>query len=257
MQDYWRESFMRIDGRKTDELRQVSITPDYLLYPEGSVLIAMGNTKVICTASIEENIPKWKKDQNNLTGWITAEYSMLPRSTHYRKTRETKGLGGRTQEIKRLIGRSLRAAVDLEKLGQRTCLIDCDVIQADGGTRTASITGGYIALAIALGKLIENEIIPQDTIKTSIAAISVGVVGNLPMLDLCYEEDSTADVDVNVVMTSDGKFVEVQSTAEGQPFSRSTLSELIDLAYKGVGELIQIQSTILNNHPSTINYPNT
>lgn len=239
---------MRIDGRKLDELRQVSITPDYLLYPEGSVLISLGNTKVICTATIEESIPKWKKDQNIISGWVTAEYGMLPRSTHNRKTRETKGFGGRTQEIKRLIGRSLRAAVDLEKFGQRTCLIDCDVIQADGGTRTASITGGYIALVIALQKLIKKNIIPSDTIKTSIAAISVGVVGNMPMLDLCYEEDSSAEVDVNVVMTSKGNFVEVQSTAEGEPFSRATFSELIDLAYKGIGELFEIQSSILNQH---------
>lgn len=247
---------MRIDGRKLDELRQISITPNYLLYPEGSVLISMGNTKVICTASIEESIPKWKKDQNIISGWVTAEYGMLPRSTHNRKTRETQGFGGRTQEIKRLIGRSLRAAVDLEKFGQRTCLVDCDVIQADGGTRTASITGGYLALVIALQKLINKNIIPPHTIKTSIAAISVGVVGNMPMLDLCYQEDSSAEVDVNVVMNLEGNFVEVQSTAEGEPFSRSTLSELIDLAYKGIGELFEIQSTILNNHRTTTKYTN-
>ena len=236
---------MRIDGRKVDELRQVRITPEYLLYPEGSVLISMGHTKVICTATVEESIPRWKQVQKLTGGWITAEYAMLPRSTHDRKTRETRGLGGRTQEIRRLIGRSLRAAVNLKKLGERTCLIDCDVIQADGGTRTASITGGYIALAIALDKLIKESKIPPDTIKTSIAAVSVGVVSKVPMLDLCYQEDSSADVDVNVVMTAGGKFIEVQSTAEGDPFSRSSFSEMLDLAYKGIGELFTIQAKTL------------
>jgi ribonuclease PH len=239
---------MRIDGRKVDELRKVEIKPDYLLYPEGSVLFSMGHTRVICTATIEDGVPKWKKDQNLTSGWITAEYGMLPRSTYDRKPREVRGFGGRTHEIKRLIGRSLRAAVDLEKFGERTCIIDCDVIQADGGTRTASITGGYIALALALQKLRKENIIPPDTIKTAIAAISVGVVGNVPMLDLCYQEDVSADVDVNIVMTSESDFVEVQSTAEGDPFSRSILVELLDLAYKGIGELIEIQAAFLNNH---------
>jgi ribonuclease PH len=239
------ENFMRIDGRKVDELRQVKISPGYLLYPEGSVLISMGLTKVICTATIQESIPRWKKEQKVPGGWITAEYAMLPRSTHDRKSRETRGLGGRTQEIRRLIGRSLRASVDLEKLGERTCLIDCDVIQADGGTRTASITGGYIALAIALDKLKQENKIPPETSKTPIAAISVGVVDEVPMLDLCYMEDSSADVDVNVVMTAGGKFIEVQSTAEGDPFSRSTFSELLDLAIKGIGELFEIQASTL------------
>jgi ribonuclease PH len=236
---------MRIDGRKLDELRPVIITTDYLIYPEGSVLITMGQTKVICSVTVEETIPRWLQVKDKPGGWVTAEYAMLPRSTHQRKARETRGLGGRTQEIRRLIGRSLRAAVDLEKLGTRTCLVDCDVIQADGGTRTAAITGGYVALVLALNKLVNRDIIPADTIKTGVAAISVGVVDNIPMLDLCYQEDSSADVDVNVVMTSQGDFIEVQSTAEREPFSRSTLDSMLKLAYKGIGELLTIQASVL------------
>jgi len=242
---------MRIDDRKLNELRKVEVTPDYLLFPEGSVLFSIGHTQVICTATVEEGIPKWKQDQNQTSGWITAEYGMLPRSTYDRRPREVRGFGGRTHEIKRLIGRSLRSAVDLEKFGERTCVIDCDVIQADGGTRTASITGGYIALALALQTLIKENVIPPDTIKTAIAAVSVGIVGNVPMLDLCYQEDSSADVDINIVMTSEGDFIEVQGTAEGDPFSRSILLDLLDLAYKGIGELLEIQTSILNNRQVT------
>lgn len=238
---------MRIDGRKLDELRPVIITPDYLIYPEGSVLITMGQTKVICNVTVENTIPRWLQGQDKHGGWVTAEYAMLPRSTQQRKARETRGLGGRTQEIRRLIGRSLRAALDLEKLGTRTCLVDCDVIQADGGTRTAAITGGYVALVIALNKLMHDDIIPADTIKTGVAAISVGMVDDIPMLDLCYQEDSSADVDVNVVMTSQGDFIEVQSTAEREPFSRSTLDSMLKLAYKGIGELLTIQASVLEN----------
>jgi ribonuclease PH len=177
---------------------------------------------------------------------VTAEYALLPRSTHRRTPRETSGLRGRTQEIRRLIGRSLRAAVDLEKLGDRTCTVDCDVIQADGGTRTAAVSGGYVALAIALGKLIEGGLIPPETLKTAVAAVSVGVVDGQPLLDLCYEEDSTAEVDVNVVMSAEGAFIELQGTAEGAPFPRATLDALLDLAQKGIDQLLAIQRETLN-----------
>jgi ribonuclease PH len=236
---------MRTDGRKLDELRAVTITPGYILYPEGSVLINMGLTRVLCTATIEEGVPRWMKNQEKPGGWITAEYAMLPRATQTRTPRETNGLGGRTQEIRRMIGRSLRSAVYLEKLGERTVTLDCDVLQADGGTRTAAITGSYVALAIALGKLVRAGEIPPDTLYSSIAAVSVGVLNGLPHLDLCYEEDSVAEVDVNVVMNAYGEFIEVQGTAERAPFSRSMFDELLKLAYKGIGELLAIQRRTL------------
>jgi len=239
---------MRTDGRRFDELRPVTIVPGYVIYPEGSVLYAAGRTKVLCNVTIEEGVPRWMQAQNISGGWITAEYAMLPRSTHQRTPRETNGPGGRSHEIRRLIGRSLRAAIDLNKLGERTCIVDCDVIQADGGTRTAAITGGYVALAIALNKLIQAGLIPPDTIKTAVAAVSVGIVRGTPMLDLCYEEDSAAEVDMNVVMTARGEYVEVQSTAEGTPFSRSTLNELLDLAYQGIIELLDIQRQVLKGY---------
>lgn len=237
---------MRINHRKSSDLRPVTITPNYLLYPEGSALITIGNTQVVCTVTIEKDIPRWKKNQGIPGGWITAEYAMLPRATHQRTPREINSLGGRTQEIRRLIGRSLRAAVDLEKLGQRTCTIDCDVLQADGGTRTAAITGGYVALVIALRKLIQDNIIPSETIKTAVAAVSAGVLDGLPVLDMCYEEDSIAQVDINVVMNSSGEFIEVQGTSESAPFTRSTLDNLLNLAYKGIGELLSIQRGVLD-----------
>lgn len=236
---------MRVDGRKMDELRQATITPGYILYPEGSVLISMGLTRVVCTASVEAGVPRWMKDQGKQGGWITAEYAMLPRATQTRTPRETSGLGGRTQEIRRMIGRSLRSAVYLEKLGERTITLDCDVLQADGGTRTAAVTGGYVALAIALGKLVQSREIPPDTIYSPVAAVSVGVINGRPHLDLCYEEDSTADVDINVVMNAYGEYIEVQGTAERAPFSRSVLDELLNLANKGIGELLAIQRRTL------------
>ncbi len=236
---------MRIDHRQTDELRPVLLTPNFVIYPEGSVLIAMGNTKVMCNVTIENEIPHWMKSRENSGGWVTGEYALLPRSTQTRTQRETRGLGGRTQEIKRLIGRSLRAAVNLDHLGARTCIVDCDVLQADGGTRTAAITGGYVALALALQKLVDVGDIPAEVFASPVAAISVGVVNGNPMLDLCYEEDFAADVDVNVVMNGEGDFIEVQGTAEGATFSRSELDVLLDLAQKGIAELLKIQQDLI------------
>jgi ribonuclease PH len=234
---------VRVDGRASDELRPTIITPDYIEYPEGSALIEMGRTKVLCNATVEESLPSWRREAGQ--GWVTAEYALLPRSTHTRTPRETRGPTGRTQEIRRLIGRSLRAAVDLEKLGERTLIVDCDVLQADGGTRTASINGGYVALALALDKLIRGGLLPAEVLRTAVAAVSVGVVEGGPALDICYEEDSIAEVDFNVVMTAAGRYVEVQGTAEGGPFSRKTLDELLALAEKGIGELLALQKKVL------------
>jgi len=236
----------RVDGRMADELRPVTLTPDYVIYPEGSVLIAVGQTKVLCNVTVEESVPGWMRAQGVEGGWVTAEYALLPRSTHRRTSRETAGFKGRTQEIRRFIGRSLRAAVDLKKLGERICIVDCDVIQADGGTRTVAVTGGYVALAAALRKLIQGGLLPSEVLKIGVAAVSVGVVGGLPVLDLCYEEDSIADVDVNVVMNAAGEFVEVQGTAEGASFSRATLDELLDLAQGGIARLMAAQRAILD-----------
>lgn len=227
---------MRIDGRKNDEIRDVKITKDYLKHPTGSVLIEMGDTKVICSAMIEDKVPRFLKGCGK--GWITAEYSMLPSSTHSRKIRESsKGkIEGRTQEIQRLIGRALRSIVDLEKLGEKTIWIDCDVIQADGGTRTASITGAFIALADALSKLYKD--IP---LKGYLAAVSVGVVEDEVMLDLCYTEDFKAKVDMNIVMTDSNEFVELQGTGEDSPFNINELNEIIRLGQIGIKDLIEKQ----------------
>ncbi|MBF0519076.1 MAG: ribonuclease PH [Nitrospirae bacterium] len=237
---------MRADGRADDELRAVKIETGVMKHAEGSVLITAGSTKVICTVTIEDSVPPFLKDKGK--GWITAEYGMLPRSTNQRMQREARGgkQSGRTQEIQRLIGRALRSVVDLKSLGERTILIDCDVIQADGGTRTASITGAYVALVEALKFAKENGIIFKNVIKDSLAAVSVGVIEGTPVLDLCYDEDSVADVDMNVVMTGSGKFVEVQGTAEGPPFSRESMDIMISLATKGIGELIEMQKKALN-----------
>lgn len=236
---------MRPDGRKNDELRPVKITRGFIKNAEGSVLIELGNTKVICTASVEEKVPPFLKDQKK--GWLTAEYSMLPRSTPTRTIREsTQGrIGGRTHEIQRLIGRALRAVIDLDTIGERTIWIDCDVIQADGGTRTASITGAYIALVDAVRFMIKNGIIERNPVKDYLAAVSVGIVNGSPRLDLCYEEDSVAEVDMNVVMTGSGEFVEVQGTAEGKPFKKEVLDNLLKLAESGIARLINIQKELL------------
>lgn len=232
---------LREDGRKTNEKREVKITRNYTIYAEGSVLIEVGNTKVICTATIVDKVPPFLKNQGK--GWITAEYSMLPRSTEERNQRESaKGkLSGRTMEIQRLIGRALRASIDLEKLGERTITIDCDVIQADGGTRTASITGGYIALEMAIKRMIKYGILNENPITSNIAAISVGIINGNPMLDLKYTEDFSAEVDMNVIMNEKGEFIEIQGTGEEATYTRKELNELLDLAEKGIYELIDIQ----------------
>ncbi|MCX8033996.1 MAG: ribonuclease PH [Thermodesulfovibrio sp.] len=231
---------MRPDGRKNDELRPIKVEKNYIRNADGSVLIEFGNTRVICTASIENKVPPFLKDQKK--GWITAEYGMLPRSTPMRMLREstTGRIGGRTHEIQRLIGRSLRAVIDLEKLGERTIWIDCDVIEADGGTRTASITGGYLALREAVKKAMGSGMIISNPIRDTVAAISVGIVLGEPRLDLCYAEDSQAEVDMNVVMTGSGKFIEIQGTAEMLPFSKENLFQLLSLAEKGIKEILRI-----------------
>jgi ribonuclease PH len=235
----------RLDGRRADELRKITITRNYLKYPEGSVLITCGDTKVICTAIVEETVPNHRKGSGG--GWITAEYSMIPGSTAERVAREgTHGkVKGRTLEIQRLVGRALRAVVDLEAMGEISILIDSDVIQADGGTRTASITGSFIAMSDAFSKLVAEGKIKKSPIKEYLAAISVGVVGGSKFLDLNYEEDSKADVDMNVVMTESGKFVEIQGTAEQIPFSKKTLDELLDLGVAGIKDIIALQHKVL------------
>jgi ribonuclease PH len=236
---------MRADGRKNNEIRNVKIQRNFIESAEGSALISMGNTRVICTASIEERVPPFLKDQKK--GWITAEYSMLPRSTHTRTFREstTGRVSGRTHEIQRLIGRALRSVVDLTGLGERTIWIDCDVLQADGGTRTASITGAFICLSDALKYALRNGLIERTPLKDYLAAVSVGVVRGEPMIDLCYSEDSIAEVDMNIVMTGSGKFVEVQGTAEGLPFSKTLLDGLLKLAEEGINNLTTLQKRLI------------
>ncbi len=236
---------MRTDGRRADALREVKIIRNYLSHAEGSVLIEFGATRVICAASVEESVPPFLKGKGS--GWVTAEYSMLPRATHTRSQREaTRGkVGGRTHEIQRLIGRSLRSVTDLTLLGERSILIDCDVIQADGGTRTASITGAYVALADALRLLVERGTIAVNPLKEAVAAISTGIVNGAPILDLNYEEDSAAEVDMNFVMTSSNRFVEVQGTAEGKPFSMEEMDTMRAMAMSGIARLLEIQKRAL------------
>lgn len=235
---------MRKDERENSELRPVSITRNYIKHAEGSVLIEMGETKVICTASVEERVPPHKKDTSE--GWVTAEYSMLPRSTHSRNQRDISRLklSGRSQEIQRLIGRSLRSAADLKLLGERQITIDCDVIQADGGTRTAAITGAFVALADACKWLVNNGMIEKIPLTGFVAAVSVGIVDGIGLLDLCYDEDSTAEVDMNVVMSGD-KFIEIQATGEKAPFGREQFNELLELAEKGICRLAELQKEAL------------
>jgi ribonuclease PH len=234
---------MRVDGRKADELRRIKITRNYLKNVEGSVLIEMGETRVICAATVENSVPPFLRGKG--TGWVTAEYAMLPRSSAQRISRERSKVGGRTHEIQRLIGRSLRSAVDMNALGERSVLIDCDVVQADGGTRTASITGAYVALVEALRHIKKQGLIQTVPVIDFLAAISVGIVGGKPMLDLCYVEDSSAEVDMNLVMTGKGGIVEVQGTAEGKPFSKNELAKLLALGEKGIKTLIQKQKDLL------------
>lgn len=235
----------RIDGRANDQLRSVDFTLDFVEYPEGSVLISFGKTRVLCNVSIEDKVPPWMDQPESNRGWITAEYALLPRSTNTRVKRETQGLSGRTQEIKRLIGRSLRAGFDLEQLGKRTLIVDCDVLQADGGTRTAAITGGYVALVLALKDLVAKGAIPPSVFLPQVAAISVGLIGKDLLLDLNYQEDSRADADLNIVMNGKGKYIEVQGTGEGGVFSRNELDQLLDLAEGGIQELLRYQRDII------------
>src|SRR6188508_3583794 len=232
---------MRVDSRLSEQLRPTRITPNYLLHAEGSVLVEAGRTKVICTASVEDRVPPFRR--NSGKGWVTAEYGMLPRATSTRTQREASAgrVGGRTQEIQRLIGRSLRAVTRMEELGERTITLDCDVIQADGGTRTAAITGAFVALVLALEHMREKGMFAEIPVQDYVAATSVGIIDNTRMLDLAYEEDSRAEVDMNVVMTGSGKFIEVQGTAEALPFGRDALDALLDLAQKGIGNLIELQ----------------
>ncbi len=236
---------MRIDGRIEDQLRPTKITPDYLMTAEGSALIEVGHTRVLCAATVEDTVPPFLRGTGK--GWITAEYSMLPRSTITRSTREvTKGKpSGRTHEIQRLIGRALRSIVDLAALGERSIMVDCDVIQADGGTRTAAITGAYVALAIAVGTLVTFKVIPKSPLLDSVAATSVGIVGGVSLLDLSYEEDSRADIDMNLVMTGSNKFIEIQATAERAPFDDPQLVELLTLARTGISQLRALQEQAL------------
>lgn len=236
---------MRPDGRKFDELRDIKITRNYLKSAEGSVLIEMGDTKVICAASIENKVPPFLRDMNK--GWVTGEYAMLPRATDTRTVRESaRGkIGGRTHEIQRLIGRSMRSVVDLDALGERTIWIDCDVIQADGGTRTASITGAFVAMKDAVSYAMENHLIEVQPVKDYLAAVSVGIIDGEVRLDLPYEEDSKAEVDMNIVMTGAGKFIEVQGTAETNPFGSDHLQEMLGLAESGIQKIIEIQKEVL------------
>lgn len=238
-------SFVRTDGRDAAELRPVKMTPGYLPYAEGSVLIEMGNTRVVCAASLEERVPPFLR--NTGQGWLTAEYSMLPRSTQTRTPRETGrgGPSGRTHEIQRLIGRSLRAVADMKALAERTISIDCDVLQADGGTRTAAITGAYVAFALANRRLLASGKISKPAVTNQVAAVSVGVVENIALLDLKYDEDSRAEVDMNIVCTGDGRFIEIQGTAEREPFSRTQMDQLLVLAAGGIETLIGVQKAII------------
>ncbi|HCA59939.1 MAG: ribonuclease PH [Acidobacteria bacterium] len=236
-------TFQRNDSRTFDQLRNTKITPNISPYAEGSALIEVGGTKVICTASVEDKVPLFLRNKG--LGWVTAEYAMLPRATNTRTQRETQRPSGRTQEIQRLIGRSLRAVVDTKLLGERQIYLDCDVIQADGGTRCASITGAYVALALACRRLVKQGIIKTNPILSEVAAVSVGIIEATPILDLAYAEDSEADVDMNVVCTGSGKFIELQGTAEREPFSREQMDEMLILAEKGINQLFEIQRRVL------------
>jgi ribonuclease PH len=240
-------TFKRTDNRAADEMRAVRITPGYLPYAEGSVLIEMGQTRVICSASIEDRVPFFLRNQG--TGWVTAEYAMLPRATQQRTARELGrgGPSGRTHEIQRLIGRSLRAVADMKVLGERTLTLDCDVLQADGGTRTAAITGAYVAFALASQRLQKTGKLTGSLVANEVAAVSVGIVDGAPLLDLKYDEDSRAEVDMNIICTGDGRFIEIQGTAEREPFTQEQMDQLLALATRGVAQLIRIQRETLAN----------
>lgn len=235
----------RVDGRANDQLREVALQRGFMPYAEGSCLVSFGNTKVICTATVEDRVPPFLKGQGR--GWVTAEYSMIPRSCKERTQRETKGAGGRTVEIQRIVGRSLRSAVDMQALGERTVLIDCDVLSADGGTRTAAVTGACVALMDAFRWMRRGKLVTRVPLISMVAAVSVGVVAGDAVLDLCYAEDSTAAVDMNVVMTDSGRFIELQGTAEGVPFDRTALDRMLDLAAGGIRELHRLQKLALED----------
>jgi ribonuclease PH len=238
-------SYTRVDGRELDQIRNTKITPNISPYAEGSALIEVGGTKVICTASVEEKVPMFLRNKGQ--GWVTAEYAMLPRATNTRTQREsTRGTSGRTQEIQRLIGRSLRAVVDMKALGERQIFLDCDVIQADGGTRCASITGAYVALALACRGLMRRGVLKTSPILGEVAAVSVGIIESTSILDLAYTEDSNAEVDMNIVCTGSGQFIEIQGTAERQPFTREQMDEMLLMAEKGINQLFTIQRYALN-----------
>jgi len=237
-------TYQRVDGRAVDQIRNTKITPNISPYAEGSSLVEVGGTKVICTATVEDRVPLFLRNKG--TGWVTAEYAMLPRATNTRTQRETqRGVSGRTQEIQRLIGRSLRAVIDTKLLGERQIFIDCDVIQADGGTRCASITGAYVALALACRKLLKNSVVKTNPLRSEVAAVSVGVVEGTSVLDLAYVEDSAAEVDMNIVCTGAGKFIEIQGTAEREPFTREQMNEMLAMAEKGINDLFVIQRAAL------------
>src|SRR5688572_23955411 len=236
-------SYERLDGRAVDQIRSTKITPNISPYAEGSALIEVGGTKVICTATVEDRVPLFMRNKG--VGWVTAEYAMLPRATNTRTQREIQRPSGRTQEIQRLIGRSLRAIVDTRALGERQIMIDCDVIQADGGTRCASITGAYVALALACRKLVRNSVVKVNPLLSEVAAVSVGIIEQTPILDLAYAEDSEAEVDMNIVCTGSGKFIELQGTAEREPFSRDQMDQMLVLAEAGVNKLFEIQRIAL------------
>lgn len=238
-------SITRVDGRRPDQLREVTFQRNWLNHAEGSTLVTFGKTRVLCAASFTPGVPRWLVGSGK--GWVTSEYSMLPRATHTRSDRESvKGkLGGRTQEISRLIGRSLRSVVDMKALGENTIILDCDVLEADGGTRTAAITGAFVALSDAISTALAKGHITSSPLRGSVAAVSVGIIANTPMLDLCYEEDVTAQTDMNIVCTGDGRFIEVQGTAEGEPFDRALLDNLLDLGSRGCSQLASLQNAAL------------
>jgi len=237
---------MRPDNRLSNQIRPVTFYANFVDYPEGSILITQGNTRVLCNVSIEDGVPRWMQAQGIQGGWLTAEYAMLPRSTQTRTNRETTSISGRTQEIRRLIGRSLRTAIDLQSIGSRTIIIDCDVLQADGGTRTASITGAYVALVLAIRRLVQNGTLNINPLLSPVAAVSAGIINGEPRLDLCYEEDSSADADMNVVMNSKGEFIQVQVTAEKAPIPRRKFEELLALSETGITDLLRLQHEVLS-----------
>jgi ribonuclease PH len=242
-------SFIRSDGRQSDDLRPIEIITDYIAYPEGSILFKSGNTQVLCNATIENGVPKWLENSGRQEGWVTAEYAMLPRATLTRTNRDN-GSSSRSQEIKRLIGRSLRAAVDLPKLAGYTITLDCDVLQADGGTRTAAINGAVLALAIAIHRYAQQGLLPVEAFSQLISAVSVGIVAGVPLLDLAYCEDSQAETDMNLVMTADDRFIEIQGTAEGQPYSSEELNQLLNLGRTGIQTIRAKQTAVLDALPS-------